>query len=151
MRIRLFDYKDLNIVEFVPGTAGEECNLCSENSKYIHGAVFTLIQAAFSLSNSEFSYFDKTKFENSHLTSLRNHLQDYLSRVEGIKDAEDLEIFVLKQVEGIDFMNELKTFYPDWRIRWERFKNELKIVLKEIMDIVDDCIDEDKVFWVKGY
>lgn len=151
MRIKLFDFNDLNIVEFAVGEVGKQCELCTDSSKYLHGAVFTVFQSAFILSNQEFNYFSKTDFQDSRLITLRNHLQDYLSRIISIKDAEDLEMFVMKQVEGIDFLNEMKTFYPDWRIRWERFKNELKTVLREIIDLVDECIDEEKVFWVKGY
>lgn len=151
MRIGLIDYNDLNIVEFSKTQQDSECVLCTANSKYLHGAVFTLFQSAFILSKPEFSYFEKNQYKDPELVTLRNHLQDFLSRVQLINNAEDLEIYILKQVEGIDFMNDLKTFYPDWRIRWERFKSELKKVLKEIIEIVDECIDDDLAFWVKGY
>ncbi len=151
MRIQLFDYKDLNIVEFTIGEMNADCRLCTEKSKYVHGAVFSVFQPAFELSNKDFNYFEQTGFSNSILVSLRNHLQDYLSRVSSIENQDDLEIMILKQLEGIDFMNELKTFYPDWRIKWETIKNELVEVLKNILERVDFCIDEDKVFWVKGY
>lgn len=151
MKIQLFNYKDLNIVEFTTGNDGEECRLCSRNSKYIHGSVFSIIQTAFELSNDDYSYYDTSLYKDQTLISLRNHLQDHFSRLMSTSSLTEFEAYILKQVEGIDFMNELKTFYPNWKITWENFRDQMLEVYEQILDIIDNCIDEDKEFWVKGY
>lgn len=151
MKIQLFDYKDLNIVEFTIGNKGESCRLCSENSKYIHGSVFSVIQTAFELSNGDYSYYDTSLYKDQTLISLRNHIQDHFSRLMNTSSLNEFEAYILKQVEGIDFMNELKTFYPNWKINWENFRDQMLEVYEQILDIIDHCIDEDKSFWVKGY
>ena len=151
MRIGLFDYQDLNVVVLIQGDKDTDCNLCTGNSKFIHGSVFSTLKPAFELSNSDFSYYQQTAYNKSSIVSLRNHLQDYISKYNMIKDSESLELVVLKQIDGLDFMNEIRTFYPKWRIEWEKIRDQLIRVIKDIIEIVDDCIDEEKVFWVKGY
>jgi hypothetical protein len=151
VKIELYNYKDLNIVEFVSGDGSAECKLCSENSKYLHGSVFSIIQGAFDLSNKDYSYYDLTEFKDQNLISLRNHLQDHFSRLHSTVELENFEAYLLKQVEGIDFLNELKNFYPNWKINWENIKHQLLDVYEDILDIIDNCIDEDRSFWLKGY
>lgn len=151
MRIQLIEYKNLNLVEFTRGDEMADCELCTVNSKFIHGSVFAVFQAAFLMSNKDFSYFEINSYEGARLVNLRNHLQDYKSRISNVRNAQNFEILILKQAEGIIFINELKTSNPDWRIRWERLREELKMLIGEIIEMVDDCIDEEKVFWVRGY
>lgn len=151
MRIRLIDYKDLNYVEFVTGQKSADCKLSSPNSKYLHGSVFSILQASFELSSKDYSYYEITGFDDQSLISLRNHLQDHYSRLGNTVTLPDFEVYLLKQVEGIDFLNELKTFYPNWKISWENIRDQLLDVYSDILDLIDNCIDEDEIFWIKGY
>lgn len=151
MRIELVDYQDLNIVEFVTGDAVSENQLCTANSKFVHGSVFSIIHNVFKMSNSEYTYYSLCAFSDSNLIRLRNHLQDYFSRLSSIDSQEKFEAYLLQQVEGIDFLNELKTFYPNWKIIWENIKSQLLKVYEDLIDLIDNCIDNDTSFWVKGY
>ena len=152
MKIQLFDYNDLNIVEFVKGNEEMKgCILCTKYSKYLHGSAFSIIQGAFNLSSKDYSYYDISEFKDQNLITLRNHLQDHLSRLNNTESLIEFEAYILKQVEGIDFMNELKTFYPKWKISWESFRDQLLEVYRDILEMIDYCIDEEKSFYVKGY
>ena len=152
MKIQLFDYNDLNIVEFVKGNEEMKgCILCNKYSKYLHGSAFSIIQGAFNLSSKDYSYYDISEFKDQNLITLRNHLQDHLSRLNNTESLIEFEAYILKQVEGIDFMNELKTFYPKWKISWESFRDQLLEVYRDILEMIDYCIDEEKSFYVKGY
>ncbi len=151
MKIELFDYKDLNIVEFTPGKPDDVPASFSENSKYLHGSVFSLIQTAFSLSNPDFSYYEPMIFEGQNLIILRNHLQDHHSRLKNTSSYEEFDKYLKMQIEGIVFLNDLKTFYPNWKITWENIRDELLSVYNELIIMIDNCIDEDQVFRVKGY
>ncbi len=151
MKIKLYSSEDLNFVEFSSSSFEEGFMPFSENSRYLHSAVFCLFQYAFELSNPEFEYYRPTAFSDSSLATLRNHMVDQISKIEKISSAEELEAYALKQVAGIDFLNEIKSFYPKWRISWENIRDQVKQVVDELLEIVDFCIDEDRVFWVKGY
>ncbi len=151
MRLELFEYKDLNIVEFTTGNTADEEEKFSENSKFLHGSVFSLIQTDFSLSHPDFSYYDLTFYDNHNLTSLRNHLQDHYSRLKNTSSFEEFNNYLKMQVEGIVFLNDLKTFYPNWKISWENIRKELLKIYEDLLEMIDNCIDEDLVLRVRGF
>ena len=64
---------------------------------------------------------------------------------------EDLQAFILHQISGLEFMNELKTMCNNWRSEWESIREKLVAVNKDLIEIVDICIDEDKELYIKGY
>jgi hypothetical protein len=152
MKIKIFDYTDLNMVIFASaGHPIEFRDLFNKKSKFLHGSVFSIIQSSFQLSHGSFSYFELNKWTGSSLVSLRNHLQDNSSRLKSANSAESFEVWILKQADGIDFLNELKKCKPDWRIIWEKTRDEIITVYTDIIDVVDDCIDDDLIFYLKGY
>jgi hypothetical protein len=151
MKIKLYNSDEMNFVEFSFSSGHQGFEPTTSRSKYVHSAVFCLFQYAFELSKPDFRYYRATAYGSPDIVKLRNHLVDQLSRIMRIVSAEALETYVLKQVEGIDFLNELKTENPNWRISWENIRDQLKQVLDELLEMVDFCIDEDKIFWVKGY
>lgn len=151
MKIGLFDYKDLNIVEFNTENSTKTELKFSGNSKYLHGSVFSIVQPAFSLSHPDFSYYNQTSYEGSKLISLRNHLQDHYSRLKNTGSFEEFSKYLKLQVEGIVFLNDLKTFYPNWKVSWENIRTDLLAVFEDLLELTDNCIDEDMVFSVRGY
>lgn len=151
MRIQFFEFKDLNIVEISVLEAEEEFVPFTEKSKFLPGSVFSLMQNAFEISNPDYNYYDEVPYRENNIVGLRNRLQEHLVKIGSIDQAESLELFAMKQLEGIDFLNELKTFYPKWKISWENIRDQLREVYKEMIDLVDLCIDEDKILWIKGY
>lgn len=152
MNIKIYDYKDLNMAVFTKAEQPmEEKDILNEKSKFLHGSVFNIIQPSFRLSNSEYSYFEMNAWANSALVSLRNHLQDSNSRLKSLNDSGSFENYILKQLAGIDFLNELKKCSPEWRITWEKTRDEILTVYTDIIDMVDDCIDDDLIFYLKGY
>ena len=151
MKIELFDYKDLNIVEFNKEKSTIPKLKFSENSKFLHGSVFSIFQTAFSLSHPDYSYYEQTSYDGSKLISLRNHLQDHYSRLKNTSSTDEFSEYLKMQVEGIVFLNDLKTFYPDWKISWENIRKEILSVYDDLLEMIDNCIDEDLVFRIKGY
>lgn len=151
MRLELFDYKDLNIVEFNTENLARADKKFSESSKYLHGSVFSLIQTTFSLSHPDFSYYDLNLYDNHKLISLRNHLQDHYSRLKNTSSFNEFNKYLKIQVEGIVFLNDLKTFYPGWKISWENIRKELLTVFEDLLEMIDNCIDEDTVLRVRGF
>ena len=151
MKIKLYTSEDLNFVEFSFSQDQGDFVALGKNSRYLHSAVFSLIQSAFEMSHPDYAYYQAISYENSSVIKLRNNLAEQIAMIGQIGSPEELEAFALKQVAGIDFLNEIKTFIPKWRISWENIRDQLKEVVVELLDLVDDCIDEDKTFWIKGY
>ena len=151
MKIKLYSSEDLNLVEFSFSSDHNGFEGLTGKSRYLNAAVFGLFQHAFELSNPEYEYYTPTPFTGSEIINLRNHLADQFSRITQIESPETLEAYALKQMAGIDFLNEIRTFYPKWRITWENIRDQVKQVVEELLELVDLCIDEDSIFWVKGY
>ena len=151
MRIQLLDYDDLNFVELYASDNSEEFKICNSRSKFLNGSVFSIFQHCFELSHVDYSYYDVTRYDNSHIVSLRNHLMDEIAKIKKIDSAEGISHFALKQVSGLDFLNELKSENINWKISWENIRNQLADVGESLIEIVDQCIDEDKELIIKGY
>ncbi len=151
MKIKLYTSEDLNFVEFSFSRDHQKFGPLGKNSRYLHAAVFCLFQNAFELSHFDYDYYQPTAYNDSSLIKLRNNLVEHVSIIRQIESPEELETYALKQVAGIDFLNEIKTFIPKWRIGWENIRDQVKEVVDELIELVDYCIDEDKTFWVKGY
>ncbi len=151
MEIRLYSSEDLNLVEFSYSTGQDGFSPMIENSKYLHAAVFCLIQKSFELSKPDFRYNEATSYLGQELVTLRNRLVDQISRIRNIDSPEELESYSLNQAACIDFLNELKMNNPTWKINWENIKDQVLKVTEELLELVDFCIDEEKVFWIKGY
>jgi hypothetical protein len=152
MKIKIYDHTDLNLVIFATAIHPIEIkDLFDKKSKFLHGSVFSIIQSSFQLSHIDFSYFELNRWAGSTLVSLRNHLQDNSSRLKNTNIEASFEAWVLKQAAGIDFLNELKKCSNDWRISWEKTKDEILSVYTDLIEIVDDCIDDDLIFYLKGY
>jgi hypothetical protein len=150
MDIRLYSFDELDIVQISCLPRDESFHLFAEKSKYLRGAVFTIFQHSFELSSAAYDFYAVTPFNSGQIVSLRNHLMANQSRIAAIAGASDMEKLALKQLYGIDFINFLKDQELDWRVSWEKIQADLLKLGEELIEMVDKCIDEDLVLWIKG-
>ncbi len=151
MKIQLIDYEDLNFVELYATKDSSNFKVCNPDSKFLHGAIFSIFQNCFELSHEEYSYYDVTRYDTRSIVTLRQHLLDAVLKIKTIGSAEEIDRYALKQVSGIDFLNELKSENNNWRISWETTRNQLAKVGEDLIDIIDLCIDDDMDLVIKGY
>ncbi len=151
MKIRLFTLDELDFVQITCLPQAEPFQLFPEKSKFIEGAVFSLFQHCFELSSADYDFYTPFAFKMSQIVTLRNHLVTFQTRIAAIDSADELEKLALKQLSGIEFMNALKDQNPDWKISWEKTRDNLIRVGEELLEMIDDCIDEDTVLWIKGF
>jgi hypothetical protein len=151
MKIRLFSLDELDFVQITCLPQGESFQLFSEKSKFLEGTVFSLFQQSFELSSPDYDFYSPFSYDINHIVTLRNHLVTNQARIADIKNAEELEQMALKQLSGIEFMDALKDQNPDWKISWEKTRTKLIKVGEELIEMIDYCIDEDAVLWIKGF
>jgi len=151
MDIKLISRDELNFVQFIGLNQEELFKVCCEKSKYLDGAVFSLFQHCFELASEDFEYYSVSSFRNNQVVSLRNHLLTNQTKISLVNSGDDLEKFALKQIAGLEFINTLKNQYVDWKISWEKIKADLLEVGEDLIEMVDNCIDEDFVLWIKGF
>jgi hypothetical protein len=151
MKIQLLSSEELGFVQIASLEQGEAFSACPEKAKYMESPVFSLYQHCFELTSPDYDYYSPFSFSQAQIVTLRNHLVTNQARITAVSNADDLENFILKHFAGIEFMNALKDEDQDWKISWEKIKNKLLQVGEELIEIVDNCIDEDFVLWVKGF
>ena len=151
MKIRLLSLDELDFVQITCLPQGEPFQIFSDKSKFIQRAVFSLFQNSFELSSSDYNFYAPFSFNLSKVVTLRNHLVTNQARIASIKNADEIEKLALKQLSGIEFMNALKDQNPDWKISWEKTRAKLLQVGEGLIEMIDYCIDEDNVLWIKGF
>ncbi len=151
MRLNVFNLEDLNLVQIQIVNNNEVFEKLSDSAKYLDGSVFSIFRNCFELSKPDFDYFSENLFNTDQIVTLRNHLVTHLTRILNIRSDEDLKAFSLRQISGIEFMNDIKTRYENWHILWETIRDKLAAINEDLIEIADNCIDEDMELCLKGY
>lgn len=149
MKLEIFGHDELDYVQLQVLDEDEAFELNSVKGRYMESSVFGLFKICFELSHPDFEYLKENRL--SQVVSLRNHLVTNLTRINAVENAVDLEKFVLKDASGIEFMNSLKTFHPEWDLSWEKIRDKLAVTNAELIEMADKCIDDDKLLMVKGF
>ena len=151
MKIRLLSRNELDFVQITHLPQDKPFEIFHENSKFLESPVFSIFQHTFELSSADFDFYGPFSFDIHGVVTLRNHMVTLQTRFAAIKNADGFEKLVLKQLSGIEFMNALKDQDPEWKISWEKTCEKLMKVGEDLLEIIDNCIDEDEVLWVKGF
>jgi hypothetical protein len=151
MRIDIYGLKDLNFVELnITGTENQYIK-CDPESKYLDSVVFNLFADCFEKSNNLYEYYESTKFNARYIVPLRNRLLTNLTLLENIKALPEFQDHVNLKVNGKEFILALIRNDKNWMNHWTTYLEKLININKELLDIVDFCIDEDRILWVIGY
>jgi hypothetical protein len=151
MRFHLYDSKQLNFVELnITGTNNQYVK-CDPESKFLDSVVFNLFTECFERANSLFEYYGPTKFNSRYIVPLRNRLLTNLTELDQIRSLADLQDHINKKVLGKDFLRSLVALDRNWSGRWKDYHERLVKLNRELLDLVDFCIDEDRILWVIGY
>jgi hypothetical protein len=156
VKLSLYNHKELNFVELnITGTE-QLYNKCDSESRYLDTAVFNLFAECFEKSNNLYEYFDATRFNPRNIIPLRNQLQTHLALIEAIKDLSSFQSFIDGKALGKAFLLEMVRCDKTWADRWSTYHSMLhhSMLLKtnrELLELVDFIIDEDRILWVIGY
>jgi len=151
MRIEIYGLKDLNFVELnITGTENQYIK-CDPESRYLDSFVFNLFADCFEKSNTLYEYYEPTKFNARYIVPLRNRLLTNLTLLENIKALPEFQDHVNLKVHGKKFILALIRNDKNWMDHWTAYLEKLININKELLDIVDFCIDEDRILWVIGY
>jgi len=151
MRIELFGSEYLNIVEL--NTTGDNENYIKGDSEsnYVESEVFNIFTDCFENANKLYEFFGATKYNVRKIVPLRNEL---LSKLEKLEKIDSLEKF-LEHIDqiflGQEFVDELTVEDPEWQNKWKYYLDKLIVLNKGLIEIVERCIEEQRVLWVIGY
>ena len=151
MRLEFFGIDSLNFVEF--NITGDDINFSRLNneSRFIHSDVFNLFSSCFENSNDLYEYFEPTKYNARKIVVLKNELIANLNKLDEISSKDELISFINNLFLGKAFLLELEKTNKNWGEHWEKYLSQLKEINREMVAIVERCIDETRILWVIGY
>ena len=151
MKLNLYDHKELNFVELnITGTE-DSYNRCDSESRYLDSVVFNLFTECFEKANKLYDYYQPTKYNSKYIIRLRNIYLEHLIELEHLKYLGEFQKFISGKVLGKEFLLALVKFDRNWIDHWNQYHKELLALSKEILALIDFCIDEDRILWVIGY
>ncbi|HRW63314.1 MAG TPA: hypothetical protein P5132_07485 [Bacteroidales bacterium] len=151
MRIELFGSEYLNIVEL--NTTGDNENYIKGDSEsnYVESEVFNIFTDCFENANKLYEFFGATKYNVRKIVPLRNELLSKLEKLENIDSIEKFQDHIDQIFLGQEFVDELTVEDPEWQNKWKFYLDKLIVLNKGLIDIVEKCIEEQRVLWVIGY
>lgn len=151
VNISVYRHKELNFVELnVTGTE-ESYNKIDPESYFLDSVVFNLFAQCFEKANKLYEYYQPTKYNTRFIIPLRNNLLTHITLLEQIRTLAEFQDFIGGKVLGKEFLLALVQSDKIWTDHWSQYHKKLIILSREIMEIVDFCIDEDRILWVIGY
>ena len=151
MKLSLYNHRELNFVELnITGTE-ESYNKCDPESRYLDCPVFNLFTQCFEKANQLYEYYHATKYNTRYIIPLRNNLITHLTELKALKTLAGFQDFISGKVLGKEFLLALVKSDKTWTDHWKQYHKKLVILTREILELVDFCIDEDRILWVIGY
>ncbi len=151
MRLEFFGIENLNFVEFNFTGDDLNCHRLNEESFFLSSEVFNLYAHCYEQSNELYEYFEPTKYNSRKIIVLRNELTVNLEKLSRIKTVDEFVNYIDNVFLGKTFLIELEKADSSWKENWESYNLKLKEINKEMITIVDRCIDESRILWVIGY
>ncbi len=151
MRLGFFKSDELNFVEF--NITGDDYNFqkLSQESYYLSSEVFNLFVSCFEKSNELYEYFEPTKYNARKIVILRNELLNYYENIVRINDYNTFIEYLDNLFLGKAFINSLENLDLNWKNHWKKYHTDLLNINKEMISIVEKCIDEVRILWIIGY
>jgi hypothetical protein len=151
MKLDVYKNSDLNFVELnITGTE-EDYNKCDPESRYLDTTVFNLFTQCFEKANQLYEYCQATKYNVRFIIPLRNNLLTHQTKLEQIGTLADFQEFISNKVLGKEFLLALVRSDRNWTEHWKQYHKKLVNVTRQILELIDFCIDEDRILWVIGY
>jgi hypothetical protein len=151
MRTELFKLDLENLVEFSVSGADENYKICSSDSFFMEEQLFYLFQSCFEKSNKIFDYNEPTKYGPRNIIPLLNRLRDFQDKLASADSEDSYKDFILNRSMGGHYIKILDKENEDWLNAWKEHQEKLMQVCLGLITLAENCINEDKVLWVRGY
>ncbi len=151
MEIKLLDATQLNFVELNITGDNDNYSKISDESKFLDTSVFNLFTDCFENSNKLYDYFEPTRYNTRKIIPLLNELKKKHDVLNGINNYNDFTEHINKMFLGNNFLDNLKLQDKHFEEKWKNYHNQLLSLNKDIINLVEHCIEETQVLWVIGY
>jgi hypothetical protein len=151
MRFEIYGASNLNFVEFNISGDNSTYNKCDKDSAYMDTELFNLFSECFENSSAVYDYFGTTKYNSRNIIVLLNSLKGYLEQIERIDTIESFLDFTGSRFLGANYVIELEKVDMNWRLNWALHKKKLLEINQQLIDMVNRCVEDEKILWLIGY
>ena len=151
MRLEIYGANNLNFVEFNITGDLETIQRCDKDSLYMDTELFNLFSECFESSSNLYDYFGPTKYNARNIVVLLNMLKANFEKIERINNLENFVDFAGSKFLGSGFVIEIERIDKNWRLNWEQYKLKLVAINQQLIDLVNRCIEEERILWLIGY
>jgi hypothetical protein len=82
---------------------------------------------------------------------LLNELKKNYALIVAIKSFDHFVDFAGNKFMGSSFVLEIEKKDKNWRLNWEQYVTKLSDVNQQLSNLINRCIDEERLLWVVGY
>ncbi len=151
MNFSIYRAKELNFVELNITGSEEIYNKLDPESLYVDSTVFNILTQCFESANKLYEYYMATKYSTRHIIPLRNNLLTHLTKLERLNTLTEFRDFISAKILGKEFLLALVKMDKNWIDHWSSYHKKLLTLSREVLELIDFCIDEDRILWVIGY
>jgi hypothetical protein len=151
MKIELFGSDKLNFVELNITGDNDNYESIDSESKFLESEVFNIFISCFENSNKLFDYFGPTKYNSRKIIVLRNQLIENFETLKAIETIDHFMAFIDGIFLGNNFILSLENLDKNWKSNWKIYVGKLIKVNAALIELVDLCVEQDRILWVKGY
>ena len=141
----------IDFVEFNITGNSETYNKCDEESVFLNANVFNIFAGCFERSNHLFDAVGPTMFNARKIIPLRNELDANLEKLLVIESIDEFKKYVTGIFLGRDLILDLAKADPLWEQCWKFYLRRLTVINRDLISLVDKCIDEERILWFIGY
>jgi hypothetical protein len=151
MRLEIYGANSLNFVEF--NTTGDNITYmrCDKDSMYMDTELFNIFSECFENSNNLYDYFGPTKYNSRNIIVLLNELREFKVKISQIKTLDEFLDFTGSKFLGSSFVMELEKQDKNWSLNWELYCKKMQDTNDQLIKLVSDCIEKEKILWLVGY
>ncbi|MFO8022473.1 MAG: hypothetical protein R6U65_08400 [Perlabentimonas sp.] len=141
----------IDFIEFNITGDNENYNKCDQESYFLNSNVFNIYAGCFERSNHLFEFIGQTMYNIRKIIPLRNELKENLTTLMQIENIEDFKQYVTSIFLGRDLLVDLAQADPLWEQCWKFYLRRLIVINRNLIGLIDKCIEEERILWVIGY
>lgn len=141
----------VNFIEFNITGDSENYNKCDTESLFLNSQVFNIFAGCFERSNHLFEFIGQTMYNSRKIIPLRNELTQNLEKLKTLDSIESFKKYVTGIFLGRDLLIDLAKADPQWKDYWKFYLRRLMVINRDLISLIDNCINHERILWVIGY
>ena len=137
-------------IEFnVSGTASNYKHW-ADNSKYLDEYAYNFYSDIFEKIADRFNYYGNTKFDKEQLGRLKQEIEKRIKIVDNLHTLQDIIEFSKKTSHALNLTQKIEETYNKQNGQRNKLSNDIKKLGHDLINLFDNCIQQDKTLWVLG-